>query len=103
MTPEARLVVVDDEPAIRELLTTTLRFSGFEVHPAPDGATALALVEAVSPDLVVLDVMLPDLDGFAVTAAMRARGPAHAPVGRGATIRGLRSCRCPAFPTRFAL
>lgn len=79
MTPEARLVVVDDEPAIRELLTTTLRFSGFEVHPAADGATALALVEEVSPDLVVLDVMLPDLDGFAVTAAMRARGR-HVPV-----------------------
>lgn len=79
MTPEARLVVVDDEPAIRELLTTTLRFSGFEVHPAPDGTTALALVEEVTPDLVVLDVMLPDLDGFAVTAAMRARGR-HVPV-----------------------
>ena len=79
MTPEARLVVVDDEPAIRELLTTTLRFSGFEVHPAPDGATALALVEDVDPDLVVLDVMLPDLDGFAVTRTMRERGR-HVPV-----------------------
>lgn len=71
---EARLVVVDDEPTIRELLTTTLRFTGFEVHPAPDGATALALVEEVDPDLVVLDVMLPDIDGFAVTRTMRERG-----------------------------
>lgn len=71
---EARLVVVDAEPTIRELLTTSLRFAGFEVHPAPDGASALALVAQVQPDLVVLDVMLPDLDGFAVTRKMRERG-----------------------------
>ncbi|NTW42111.1 MAG: response regulator transcription factor [Cellulomonadaceae bacterium] len=78
-TPEARLVVVDDEPTIRELLTTSLRFAGFEVHPAADGASALALVEQVQPDLVVLDVMLPDLDGFAVTRRMRDKGQ-HVPV-----------------------
>ncbi len=72
--PEARLVVVDDEPTIRELLTTSLRFAGFEVHPAPDGASALALIAKVAPDLVVLDVMLPDLDGFTVTRKMRERG-----------------------------
>lgn len=73
-TPEARLVVVDDEPTIRELLTTSLRFAGFEVHAAADGASALALVRDVSPDLVVLDVMLPDMDGFTVTRRMRERG-----------------------------
>ena len=73
-TPEARLVVVDDEPTIRELLTTSLRFAGFEVHAAADGTSALALVRDVEPDLVVLDVMLPDLDGFAVTRRMRERG-----------------------------
>ncbi|MCL3861523.1 response regulator transcription factor [Actinotalea sp. K2] len=72
--PEARLVVVDDEPTIRELLTTSLRFAGFEVHPAADGAEALRVVREVDPDLVVLDVMLPDLDGFAVTRRMRERG-----------------------------
>lgn len=74
MAPEARLVVVDDEPTIRELLTTSLRFAGFEVHAAADGASALALVRDVRPDLVVLDVMLPDLDGFTVTRRMRERG-----------------------------
>lgn len=72
--PEARLVVVDDEPTIRELLTTSLRFAGFEVHAAADGTSALALIRDVEPDLVVLDVMLPDLDGFAVTRRMRERG-----------------------------
>ncbi|MBX9245800.1 response regulator transcription factor [Actinotalea ferrariae] len=72
--PEARLVVVDDEPTIRELLTTSLRFAGFEVHAAGDGAAALALVRDLEPDLVVLDVMLPDMDGFTVTRRMRERG-----------------------------
>ncbi|WP_199422799.1 response regulator transcription factor [Actinotalea solisilvae] len=74
MSAEARLVVVDDEPTIRELLTTSLRFAGFEVHAAADGASALALVRDVEPDLVVLDVMLPDMDGFTVTRRMRERG-----------------------------
>src|SRR5690606_28383997 len=77
--PEARLVVVDDEPTIRELLTTSLRFAGFEVHAAADGASALALVRDLDPDLVVLDVMLPDMDGFTVTRRMRERGE-HVPV-----------------------
>jgi methionine synthase II (cobalamin-independent) len=53
-TPEARLVVVDDEPNIRELLSTSLRFAGFEVHAAADGNGALQLVRDLDPDLVVL-------------------------------------------------
>lgn len=73
-TPEARLLVVDDEPNIRELLSTALRFAGFEVHTAADGREALTLAESTRPDLVVLDVMLPDLDGFAVTRRLRDRG-----------------------------
>jgi two-component system OmpR family response regulator len=77
--PEACLVVVDDEPNIRELLATSLRFAGFEVHAAADGASALALVRDVDPDLVVLDVMLPDMDGFTVTRRMRENGR-HTPV-----------------------
>ncbi|WP_275005709.1 response regulator transcription factor [Promicromonospora iranensis] len=78
-TPEARLVVVDDEPNIRELLSTSLRFAGFEVHAAADGNGALQLVRDIEPDLVVLDVMLPDMDGFTVTRRMRATGR-HTPV-----------------------
>ncbi len=71
---EARLVVVDDEPNIRELLATSLRFAGFEVFAAEDGASAIELVTNTEPDLVVLDVMLPDLDGFSVTRRLRERG-----------------------------
>lgn len=78
-TPEARLVVVDDEPNIRELLATSLRFAGFEVHAAADGQSALRLVRDVEPDLVVLDVMLPDMDGFTVTRRLREKGQ-HTPV-----------------------
>src|SRR3954463_1597656 len=72
--PEARLLVVDDEPSIRELLPASLRFAGFEVFPAADGAEALKLAEQYRPDLVVLDIMLPDLDGFTVTRKLRERG-----------------------------
>ena len=72
--PEARLLVVDDEPNIRELLSTSLRFAGFEVHTAADGQQALVVAEKVRPDLLVLDVMMPGLDGFAVTRRLRERG-----------------------------
>ncbi|GAA4360361.1 response regulator transcription factor [Angustibacter luteus] len=66
--------MVEDEPNIRELLSTSLRFAGFEVHTAADGATALKLAETTRPDLLVLDVMLPDMDGFAVTRRLRDQG-----------------------------
>jgi two-component system OmpR family response regulator len=72
--PEARLLVVEDEPNIRELLATSLRFAGFEVHVAADGATALKQAAEHDPDLVVLDVMLPDMDGFTVTRKLRDSG-----------------------------
>jgi two-component system OmpR family response regulator len=74
MEPEARLLVVDDEPNIRELLSTSLRFAGFEVHTASNGQEALSQAERTRPDLLVLDVMMPDLDGFAVTRRLRERG-----------------------------
>ena len=73
-TPEAKLLVVEDEPNIRELLATSLRFAGFEVHVAADGATALKQAATHQPDLVVLDVMLPDMDGFTVTRKLRDSG-----------------------------
>ena len=77
--PEAKLLVVDDEPNIRELLSTSLRFAGFEVVSAGSGREALAAAELHSPDLAVLDVMLPDMDGFTVTRRLRAAGK-HFPV-----------------------
>ncbi len=71
-----RLLVVDDEPNIRDLLAASLRFAGFEVHTAGDGGEALRLAEQTRPDLLVLDVMLPDMDGFAVTRRLREQGRA---------------------------
>ncbi|MHB8451669.1 MAG: response regulator transcription factor [Mycobacteriales bacterium] len=66
-----RVLVVDDEPHITEVLATTLRFAGFEVAVAASGAQALAAAEAEAPQLVVLDVMLPDMDGFTVCRRLR--------------------------------
>lgn len=68
------MLVVDDEPNIVELLTTSLRFVGFEVLAAGDGVTALAEARRARPDLVVLDVMMPGMDGFTVAARMREEG-----------------------------
>ena len=71
---EARLLVVDDEPNIRDLLATSLRFAGFEVFTAATGNEAIQAATEHQPDLVMLDVMLPDMDGFTVTRRLRDRG-----------------------------
>ncbi len=71
---EARLLVVDDEPNIRELLSASLRFAGFEVVTAADGWQALDRAREVAPDLVVLDVLMPGKDGFEVARELRAGG-----------------------------
>jgi two-component system OmpR family response regulator len=73
-TASPRVLVVDDEPAIRELVTTVLRYEGFEVATAENGREALTAVEQNRPHLVVLDVMLPDVDGFAVQQRLAASG-----------------------------
>jgi two-component system, OmpR family, response regulator len=69
---EARLLVVEDEPTILELLSGSLRFAGFDVLTAASGREALRAAAAVRPDLILLDVMLPDGDGFDVIRAVRA-------------------------------
>jgi two-component system, OmpR family, response regulator len=74
VSAEGRLLVVDDEPNIRELLSASLRYAGFEVVTAADGREAVQVAERARPDLIVLDVMLPDMDGFAVTDRLRAAG-----------------------------
>jgi two-component system OmpR family response regulator len=68
-----RLLVVDDEPTLRELLAAALRFAGFEVTAAATGEEAVASATAEPPDLVVLDVMLPGIDGFEVVRRLRER------------------------------
>jgi two-component system OmpR family response regulator len=71
----ARLLVVEDDQTILELLSGSLRFAGFDVVTAASGAEALRAVAASRPDLVLLDVMLPDGDGFEVVRRMRSSGP----------------------------
>jgi two-component system OmpR family response regulator len=67
-----RILVVDDEAAIRDLLSTALRYTGYDVTTAQTGAGALQAAADTSPDLIVLDVMLPDIDGFEVCRRLRA-------------------------------
>jgi two-component system OmpR family response regulator len=70
----AHLLIVDDEENLRSMLGAALRHHGFEVSAVADGRTALDAVGELSPDLVLLDVMLPDLDGFEVCRRLRADG-----------------------------
>jgi two-component system OmpR family response regulator len=70
--PEARLLVVEDDANIVELLAASLRYAGFEVSTARDGPQALTAARELRPDLVVLDVMLPGIDGFEVARRLRA-------------------------------
>jgi two-component system, OmpR family, response regulator len=73
--PAVRLLVVDDEPFIADLLRSSLSFAGFDVVTAATGTEALSLSEHYRPDLVVLDVGLPDIDGFEVCRQLRTREP----------------------------
>ena len=70
----ARLLLVDDEDNLRSMLEAALRHSGFDVHPVANGRDAIEAVPEVDPDLIVLDVMLPDLDGFDVCKRLRQTG-----------------------------
>ncbi len=79
MEPMAhRILVVDDDPHIRDLLSFALAKSGMEVDQAADGEEALAAVEARPPDLMVLDINLPRLNGLDVCRKLRASGGAQA-------------------------
>ncbi|WP_067464770.1 response regulator transcription factor [Actinomadura macra] len=70
----ARILVVDDEPAVRESLSSSLTFEGYTVVEAADGAMALDRVEREPPDLVVLDVLMPRMDGLTTCRRLRALG-----------------------------
>jgi two-component system OmpR family response regulator len=69
-----RVLVVDDEPSIVDAVATALRYEGFDVAEAVDGRGALKAAESLRPDLIVLDIMLPDLDGLEVTRRLRQDG-----------------------------
>jgi len=94
-TDQTRILVVDDEPNITDLLSMALRYEHFSVATAAGGRDAVDLVETFAPHLIVLDVMLPDIDGFEVARRLAARG-AKVPIvfltARDATddkVRGL--------------
>lgn len=69
-----RLLVVDDDPPIADLVATVARYEGWEAVTAHSGEAALARAAGFRPDIVVLDVMLPDLDGFGVLDGLRRSG-----------------------------
>jgi two-component system OmpR family response regulator len=72
-SPRGRVLVVDDEPNIADVISIALRYNHYEVAIAASGQAALEAVEKFRPHLIVLDVMLPDLDGFAVAKRLRER------------------------------
>src|ERR1700709_455174 len=83
--PEARVLVVDDETNIVELLSVSLKFQGFEVHTASTAPAPLDKAREIKPDAVILDVMMPGMDGFGVLRRLRADGidaPALFPTAR---------------------
>jgi two-component system, OmpR family, response regulator MprA len=71
---DAAILVVDDDPPIRRMLDRTLAAEGYRIETAGDGGEALAAVERSTPDLVVLDVAMPGLDGLAVCRRIRGKG-----------------------------
>ncbi len=72
--PRPRVLVVDDDQAVRDSLRRSLEFNGYDVALAGDGAEALARIAGSAPDAVVIDVMMPRLDGIETTKALRAAG-----------------------------
>ena len=69
-----RVLIVDDEPNIRDLLSTSLKFAGFSVMAVGNGVQAVKAAEEANPDIILLDVMLPDMNGFSVTKKIRSLG-----------------------------
>jgi two-component system, OmpR family, response regulator len=73
-TRGAKVLVVDDEENIRQLLSVSLKFQGYEVETAADGPAALDRCRIAKPDVLVLDVMMPGMDGFGLLRRLRADG-----------------------------
>ncbi len=70
-----KVLVVEDDPNLRQLMSVFLRRNGFEVMRAQDGEEALSLLETAMPDLIVCDIMMPRMDGFALTGDLRQAYP----------------------------
>jgi CheY-like chemotaxis protein len=72
--PEVRVLIVDDEPDIRATVSAMLEIEGYAVEEAKNGAAALELIEADPPDIILLDMRMPVLDGWGFAREMRLRG-----------------------------
>jgi two-component system, NtrC family, sensor kinase len=73
--PEWKIVLIDDEPDIREVMTLTLEDAGYRVYPAPNGEEGIATVKAVCPQMVITDIRMPVMDGIAVLEAVKKNSP----------------------------
>jgi two-component system, OmpR family, response regulator MprA len=76
---KGRVLVVEDDPHVREAVERALRFEGYDVHTAVDGNDALLRIDELTPDAIVLDVLMPGTDGLAVCRILRSRAN-HTPV-----------------------
>jgi two-component system OmpR family response regulator len=76
---QIKVLVVDDELNIRDLLTTSLKFNGYAVYAVGNGNDAVVAAEKGKPDIILLDVMLPDMSGFAVTKKLRSMNISNGP------------------------
>jgi two-component system OmpR family response regulator len=74
MPVRPKIVVADDDSGIRDLIRTRLEMSGYDVHTAKNGREALERIRALRPNAMVLDINMPELDGFGVLEALRAEG-----------------------------
>ena len=71
-----RILIVDDEPSVRDVMAAVLIDAGYSVQTAADGHMALTIIDATPPDLIITDVMMPHLDGWALLDHARERDPA---------------------------
>jgi CheY-like chemotaxis protein len=80
MSGSVRILVIDDDESIRDFTHTALAAAGYDVVEAADGATALDLLGSLRPDVILLDMLMPGMDGWAFAAAYRQRPGPHAPI-----------------------
>jgi two-component system KDP operon response regulator KdpE len=91
----AKILIVDDEPSVLKLLKMNLELEGFEAFLASDGATALKRIQSEEPDLVLLDIMMPVMDGWEVLLRLGESGSRKRPVVIVMTAKGERDhARC---------
>ena len=87
-----KILIVDDEPVVAKLLKRRFEFHGFNVETATEGVTALEKVKAWQPDLVLLDIVIPGMDGYEICRRLKAtKGSAHIPVIFFTASQGMQS------------